>query len=213
VITLPTYRGKPVFDWEPDADGPTGRIRLVQPKNRLATPAGPVHDDSPHRPSPNTGRRLRYVLQTRDELLDARSLVCDVLEGRRNCIWVPSWLEDLSLDEAIEEGSDEITIRGCGFTEYYLVEGAGREHIAIFVRVEGEGPQMLRRKVESVEMNEDGTETLTLDSAIDVDVPIGAMVSFLHYVRAAEDRLILEWETMGVGVIEIPVIDVPKEAP
>jgi hypothetical protein len=213
MITLPTYRGKPVLHWEPDADGPTSRIRFTQSKNRLGTPAGPVHDDSPHRASPNTERRLRFVLDNRADLIDARSLVADVLEGRRNCFWVPSWLEDLTLAEAIADDDDEITIHGCGYSDYYAGEGKGRDHIAIFARVEGEAPTMIRRQIESSVTNEDGTETLTLDSAVGLDVSVGAMVSFLHFMRSADDRLVLEWETMSVGVLEIPLVDVPMEAP
>lgn len=212
-MALPTYRGVPVLDWMPDADSPTDRIHWTQVKNRLATIAGPLRDDAPHQPRPRTDRRLRYVVGSRAELLDAKALIAETLQGRLKSFWVPSWVEDLTLAAAIADDDTTISVRGWHYGDFYSGEGLGREHIAIYAKTQGEPPTPLYRKITAAARHEDGTETLTLDSAPGIATDAATLVSFLHYVRCSDDKLVIEWESMQVGVLELPVIDIPKEAP
>lgn len=211
---MPTYRGVPVLDWIPDASSPTDQGRFAQVRDRLVAPATPLRDRAAHQPRPRTGRRLRYVLDGREAIEDAREFITQQSGGRLNGFWVPSWyVEDLVLAEPVADDDTAIVVRGWNYTDFYAGEGLGREHLALYARTPGAAPIPCYRKVESAERNEDGTETLTLDSALGVDAAIDSLVSGLHYARLDDDRIVMEWHSMNVAVIELPIVDVPLEAP
>lgn len=211
---MPTYRGVTVLDWVPDASSPTDRGRFDQVRDRLVAPATPLRHRAPHQHRPRTSRRMRYVLDGRAAIDEARTFIVGQTGGRLNGFWIPSWyVEELVLAEAVEEVDTALVVQGWNYTDYLAGDGYGREHLAIYARTPGAAPVPCYRKIENAARNEDGTETLTLDSALGVDATVDSLVSALHYARLDDDRVVMEWHSMTVAVLELPIIDVPLEVP
>lgn len=212
-MSLPTYRGFPVLDWQPDMQGPSITLQLAQTKNVLDGFAGALTYDSPAQPKPRTPRTLRYILETRDDMLDARAFLRETAAGMLNSFWVPIWSEDLHLAAATIAASADLVITRMGFDTLYGGEGLGREHVALFPYTDGVGVSMVCRKINAVSASDDLTETLTLDDTVGTDLNPGDLACFLLFCRASADKLDLVWETMINGTLEIPLIDIPMETP
>jgi hypothetical protein len=213
----PVYRGFPVLDVLPDWSDPSLKLDFRQAKNRLDGGAGPIRDDSPHQRRPRTTRRLRYLLETRQEVLDARAFIRTVAQGRRHGFWVPTWTQDLSLATVVDSGDTTIAVTRIGFATFYPVldsanDGLGREHVALFPQQVGAGPLLVARKVADTGST-DETDVLTIDTPIGHVFTTGDLLSFLLFCRLDEDRVLLQWETFESGVLELPLIDLPRETP
>ncbi len=207
-MSLPTYLGVPVLNWQPDWSDPSRVMRLVQAKNVLGVDGpGPLKYDSPHQPRPRTGLRLRYVLETRDEMNDARDFIRDTAQGRRLSFWVPLWSQALHLSTAMGSGDTSMVITRCGYARDMAGEGRGREHVAVF-----NGATLVARKVTAATEG-DTTETLTLSSAFGVALPLGSYITYLLYCRMDTDTPVLQWASMHTGILEVPLIDLPIQTP
>jgi len=212
-MSLPTYLSHPVLPWEPDWSAPSLSAEFHQKKNRWDTGAGPIVDDAPHQGRPRTARRLRFVLTTRAEITDARALLTDTLMGRLGTVWVPFWPTALTLHAAAASGASAIVIQSVDAARLYAPASNARKHLAIFASTPGSAPTMLLRQIDSVTPHTDGTETLNLHTALSQDVAAGDAVAFLLLSRADSDQFVLQWETPSVAVLELPLIDLPKETP
>lgn len=207
------YREFPVLDWTPDMSAPSLTLALKQSKNILDGSAGEMLYDSPAQPKPRTSRTLRYLLETRDQLLDARTFLRETAAGQLNGFWVPMWSEDLHLTATTPGSSADLVVTRFGYDALYGGAGLGREHVALFPFIANTGPLLTCRKISSVSASDDLTETLTLDSTITNDLTPNDLACFLLFCRADNDRLDLVWESMINGTLEIPLIDIPKETP
>jgi hypothetical protein len=214
----PTYRGFPVLDVLPDWSDPSLKLDFRQAKSRLDGGAGPLRDDSPYQRRPRTARRLRYLLETRAEMLAARTFLKTVAQGRRNGFWVPAWTQDLLLAAVADSGDTTIAVTRIGFARFYPVldsaEDArlGRQHLALFPHQEGAGPLLVARKITGAATVGE-TDVLTIDSGVGHVVSINDLLSFLLFCRLDEDRVLLQWETFESGVLELSLIDLPRETP
>jgi hypothetical protein len=162
---------------------------------------------------PRTRFRLRYVLESRAEMNDARDLLRSITQGRRNEFWVPLWSHALHLAEPALAADTTLTITRALYMRLYGGVGYGREHLAIFPRVMGAAQTLLTRQIaESAEIDE-STELLTLTAALGEDVTARDLITFLLYVRLDTDAPVLHWSSFASGILEIPVIDLPKQTP
>jgi hypothetical protein len=211
-VSLPTYLSLPVLDWAPDWDGVSQQLGFRQEKTRLETAAGPLQDDAPDQPRPRTARRLRYMLDSRAEMLAARDFLRDTAQGRWKGFWVPTWVEDLRVTDTVAADATTFSITRMGAWRFYAGAGFGREHLAFFPRVPGTGPILVPRKIASIADGVDA-ETVTIDAAIGYALTTDDLVSFLLFCRADDDRLMLQWETDHNGVLELPLLDLPRETP
>jgi hypothetical protein len=212
-MTLSTYLGLPLLDWPADMSDPGLDLEIKAAKVRLDNGAGPIKDDAPYEPRPRTARRLRYVLDSREAMLDARDFLRDVAQGRWKSFWVPTWAQDLQLAADVDGAATALAITRLLFTPLYAGTGLGREHIAAFPFVSGTGPVLTPRKITDVTTLDDATEQLTLSSALGNDLTTDDLLSFLLLCRLDDDRLLFAWESMESGVLELPVIDLPRETP
>jgi hypothetical protein len=191
-----------LLDWAPDWQDPTRTMKLVQAKNVLSdTGPGPLKFDSPHQPRPRTSARLRYMLSTRQEMLNAREFVRDTVQGKRNTFWIPLWSLAFHATDTIGDTDTTFDITRSGYTLLYGGVGYGREHLAFFPRVAAVAQTLVARKIESsVENPLDGTETITISSAVGHPVTTKDLIAFLLLVRLDTDSPVLEYhEQRDVG--------------
>ncbi len=212
-MSLPTYLSMPILDWQPDWSDPSRVLKFTQVKNRLSAGGpGPLRDDAPHQLRPRTSGRLRYILESRDDMLAARDFLRDTTQGRRKSFWLPLWSQALHLSDPLADDSTSLVITRSGYTRLYAGEGRGREHLAFFPRVPGEAQTLVARKITDASEG-DTTETLTLSSAVGYDVTLKDLVCFLLLCRLDTDSPILQWESFSSGILEVPFIDLPVQTP
>ena len=211
-MSLPTYRGFPVLDWSPDISDPSGAFEFRSGRNMVDGYAGPLRYDQPAQARPRTARTLRYLLESRADLLTARTFLRETAAGRLRGFWVPMWAEDLHLSATMLAGSASLVITRIGYAKFYSGAGLGREHVAVFPHIANTGPLLTCRKITAASAT-DATETLSLDAAVGNDLTVDDLVCFLFFSRADDDKLVLTWETMVHGTLEIPLLDLPTETP
>jgi hypothetical protein len=190
---------------------PSLTLAFKPSRNILDSFAGPLKYDSPAQPRPRTQRTLRYLLETRDDMLAARTFVRETAAGRLRSFWVPMWTEDLHLADSVLAASADLVITRIGYDALYRGAGLGREDVALFPRIPDSGPLLVCRRISSTDAS-DTTETLTLDATVGHDLTADDLACFLLLCRADDDKLDLVWETMINGTLEIPLIDLPMEA-
>jgi len=214
-LSLPTYLGLPVLDWRPDWQGPSTTLGFEQSKSRWDESGGPVEDDAGYVEGPHTVRTVRYVLKTRARVIDARELLQTVVKGRLKSFWVPTWSPDFRLAAGTLSGSAVITTTPSGYVKFLQGANKGRAHVALFPRLTG-GTIIYREIVSAVEIvNEDfnrsENEELTLDSVLTDDLNVLDPGCWLLLCRAASDELAIVWENADTAVLELPLIDLPRE--
>lgn len=214
-MSLATYLGLPLLDWSPDWEDPSRTMMYVQAKNQLGSDnaPGPLAFDAPHMPRPRTTFRLRYILETREDMNAARDFLCSTAIGRWKTFWVPLWLRAFQLTADVDAADTTFTITQSGYSRWYAGAQYGREHLAFFPRVPTVEQTLIGRKVSDSVDNGDGTETLTISSALGDDLKAADVVCFLLLCRLDTDSPVLEWDSMNSGILEIPLIDVPMETP
>lgn len=213
----PIYRGAPVLDVLPDWSAPSLALGFHQAKNRLDGGAGPLREDSPAQLRPRTARRLRYLLETRADVLAARTFLRTIVQGRWSGFWVPTWAEDLHLATAVGAADVTIAVTRIGFSRFYPLldaggEGLGRQHLAFFPQQTAAPPLLVCRKITGIATVGE-TDVLTIDAALGFAFTTNDLLSFLLFARADADQLLLQWETFTSAVLELPLLDLPRETP
>lgn len=131
----------------------------------------------------------------------------DTVKGRLTAFWVPSYQMDLTPVAPLVAGFTEMTIVYMGYTAR-LFPSQSRRQIG-FVRFNGTVDQ---REVTAAVDNGDGTETLTLDSAVGAAWPsqIG-LVSFVRLMRLTNDETVLNWGSSSDINVEMTLTELPRE--
>lgn len=129
--------------------------------------------------------------------------------GQAVPFWLPTWHNDLPLAEDAAGAAVNIDIKRVGYTDYQFPDTA-RRHIA-FIDPSG---AITARKVTAAVDNGDGTETITVSSALPAGgFPAATMVSFLPLVRLADDDVDLRWSSPIMVECDLPVVEVTREVP
>jgi len=138
--------------------------------------------------------------------LDSRASVAALEEwfhGLRGSLvpfWLPTYQQDLEIVSAV--GAD-LTVKWIGYTDHLFIS-EGRRYLAF---IEPDGTITQRYVVDSVDLN-NGREKLTLDD----DVPTGySLVSYLLYVRIADDTLEYQWRNNRFADCAINVVEIAAE--
>lgn len=183
----PTYRGFPVLTTRPSyaRDPETSLDRLAY---RIDDDIGLVNDHD------DVGLPLyRQVhdwnLQGRDALNAWRGMVY-ALNGKRNSLWVPTWLDDLAVVGNMAGGSTAMQVAWSGYAAR-IAQAMNRRDLRIEL---ASGAVLYRRVMNSVD-NGNGTETLTLDAGLGVSVTPAqvAQVSFMGLCRSDSDQYEIGW--------------------
>lgn len=213
-LTPSVYRGVPVLSYQPDWSNPSQVMTFTQIRNKLGNDMspGPLAFDAPHMPRPRTSFRLRFVLETRDEMNAARDFLLTTAQGRRRPFWVPLWSQAMHLDADIEPTDTEILITRSYFSSLVFGVGLGREHLAFFPQVPNACPELVPRRILDA-IEGDTNETVTIWSGIGSAMTSDDLICFLLYCRLDTDAPVLQWESFETGILEIPVIDLPAQSP
>ncbi len=204
-----TYAGYPLLTLRPDWQGASLDALVTSSKSRLDnTVSSWVDDDLAQTPVGSRG--ARWTLTSRAEITAWRTFLGTRL-GRLRAFWVPTWLADLTLTQEQLAAQNTLTLQYCAFTKYYAISDFGRRHLTLIFP--GSPEIFVCRRVESAVDNGDGTETLTLDTAFGVDVPVGTMVSLLTLCRFDDDRVDLRWQSAESAIVEVTLTELPREAP
>lgn len=215
-MSLPTYLSLPLLNFEPNWVDPSLGMTLAQAKTAMGTDLSPgaLAYDAPYQSRPRTSVKLSFVLSSRAEMLAARDFLRSVALGRWKAFWVPLWTRSFLLAADIADDATTFTVVSSGYVaDDYAGAGLGREHLAFFPRVPGTDLTIVGRKVSGVVDNEDGTETITISSAVGDAMKAGDVVSYLLLCRLDTDVPALVWETAETGTLELPLLDLPRETP
>jgi hypothetical protein len=130
--------------------------------------------------------------------------------GRAVPFWLPTFDEDLTLAADALTSVSTLSIVSCGYSNLLFPLGPARRHLAL----QASPGTPIYRKVTAAVDNQDGTETLTLDTAIDRDLLAGrAMISFLRYCRLDDDGPVIDWTGPAYCECALPVRELAAECP
>jgi len=125
--------------------------------------------------------------------------------GRYRPFWVPSWTTDVELlsHAADAAGRTVLTVESALLARARLNAEGARDLVGLTYAGAVVGPG----RIVSATDNADGTESITLDVA-DSDVwDSVAMVSWLRFVRLAQDEAELHWQAPDVCSLTLDVVD------
>jgi hypothetical protein len=200
-ISLPTYQGFPVYLVPPERSRPSNRsftrawylidgtpgIRAVYPKGTY----------------PQDQWDFTWLLQGWNDIASLRGLL-SMMKGRLNPVWFPTWQRDFILAAALGSTDTNIVVNDVGYSLYVQQHPMRRD---LYIRL-NDGTYFLRRITASSRGN--GTETLTLDSALGRAVSPSdvLIISFLDLRRLDQDQVEFAWLTDQVVRVTVQTMAV-----
>jgi len=185
-----TYRGSELWLWEPNWVSEIGiqidhRSRLVDAGR--GTFGVPDYDQSTSRMAMQTSGGA-WFLKGLSQAAEFRKF-CARRRGMLNGFWTPSWMTDFSPLSTIGAAATTLSVKRTD-------AGApvpGRRDIIIFLK---NGTRFARRLSNIVD-NGDGTQTLTIDSALGQEVTVAQVqrICWLHWSRLGSDTIEFRWES------------------
>lgn len=202
---MTTYRGFDVLELEPDRGG--GTPEEIERKVFVLDSVTGIRSSEAADPSPATVRDFAWLTFNRTEAKALRDFL-DARQGRAVPMWVPAWEEDMTL--TADHGAVAVlTILGMGYAAQMFPPGSMRRHLAI--RVPG-GAFHYRKVIAAVD-NGNGTETVTLETAVPVAMPLrGTLIAILHFARLDDDVVEIEWAGQFAEA-RLRTRDLPTETP
>jgi len=193
-----TYRGAPVLEWRNEvSDDPTDEYDRLS--GSVDTDVGPIY----YYDLPGMAFRAQsqnFKLYRRDKHTVFRSMLY-ALQGRVSMLWVPTWLQDVQLAQAIGSADVQIRVPWMGYSQFgYLQQN--RRDIAIELY---DGTRFYRRITGSAESGDQ--EVLQLDAALGVGIDPSAVraVGWLSMCGSASDAFQIQHinDADGVGYASI----------
>lgn len=190
--TSTTYRGQPVLEWRnEESNNPTDTYNRAS--GTVDTDVGPVYYyDLPGMPFRTQSQN--FQLCGRAQHTSFRSLLYQ-LEGQCGQLWVPTWLQDVRLAQALASDATQLHVPWMGYSLFgYLQQN--RRDIAIELY---DGTRYYRRITGSAESGD--TEVLQIDSALDVALDPSAVraIGWLSMCAAASDSTQIQHITDADG--------------
>lgn len=122
----------------------------------------------------------------------------DSKQGRFQGFWIPTWSRDIVATAAIDSSDTVLTIENIEYSTVYLPNEIIGRHV--FIKFP-DGTYACRK------ISDADSETITLDSAIGVDVPLDAlpklMISFLMFCRFDIDELEIDYVKENFGKADL----------
>lgn len=181
--TPPTlYRGVPVFERRSN-EVDTAAVSYARDSQTVDEDVGPVvYFDYPGMPF--AGQPHLWLTVGRDDHAQARGLMY-ALAGRAGQWWVPTWRADLRVVAVSAATAAAITVAWAGYTVFSRAQ-INRRDLRIAL---ADGTVLYRRVLSSTEAS--GTESLTLDAALGVEVTPQNVVQicFLQMCQLASDTI------------------------
>lgn len=160
--------------------------------------------------APVVGREFDWFISGKQDAKDLRDFFA-ARKGRIVPFWVPTWQSDMVMTANGSSGSTSINIQAIGYTRFLFPTIARRY---LYILPDTNPSAAIYRKVTAAVDNGNGTETLTLDSALGVTVTAAtSLVSFLVLCRLADDKMVIRWDNSITGQAKLRFLEVPNEAP
>lgn len=161
-----------------------------------------------HGAEPRPIRPFKWIAFGRAELT-AQLAFMHARRGQAVPFWCPTWDEDLVSTIGLSAIDTTLTIKTIGYSQH-LFPHAARRHIAIR---DVSGP-VAYRKVTAATDNLNGTEKLTLDSAIGLNIPLSnLLISFMPLYRLANDGNTRQWHSVDTADYTLNMVELPREVP
>lgn len=157
---------------------------------------------------PSVIRSFTWAAFGRPEVAALRAFIAR-RKGRVVPCWVPTGQADLTLAQAASAGADRITILRVGYASLVFPTGSGRRHLAVSKR---DGTSQAVQITSAID-NQDGTESLVLDSTLPESYPAGAHMSYLVLCRLESDLVRLAFTTPHTAEAQLSFVELPKETP
>lgn len=197
---LDEYRGFHVMTLEPDWSDSIerGQQRLLDTFD--VDTGRQVRVDTANRPFPT--QTHRWVLDGLDDHQTFYALM-QALRGRAVSVWMPTWMYDMTLHQAIPSGSQTMVVKRCGYT---LSGGPRPEREDIMIETLS-GERYYRRIIESA-VDGSGRETLLLDAPLPAQVGLDDVlrICFMSLMRLDQDSIEIDHMTDIEGVSEVQVM-------
>jgi hypothetical protein len=205
-MSFSQYLGFDILEIEPSWDDPSSN--LTHNVTKLDSHTGKLRVWDRSGVSFAQSQKFRWVMGSRVDIQVWRDWQI-ARKGAAVPFWVPSWKFDIKLVQKFVATSTSMSISNIGYTRFMFPDKA-RHYIVL--RLPG-GVKFYRKIIASVEI--DATrESLTLDSALPVDVNIGAgQINFLMLVRMAQDDPELMWHSNSVAEVTFDMVELPFEVP
>lgn len=204
---MTTYKGYAVLDVEsPNNVGRSAMYDRAATTLNAGTGKRTVDDRGIQ---PRVTFPFSWMFTTRTELAALRSWV-DARKGRQTPFWVPTYRPDLVISTATVAAVAGVTIKSCSYTRQ-MYPHLCRRYLAFMPR---SGAAWTIRQVTSAVDNGNGTEGLTLDSAIgSIFSDSNTMVSYLLLCRLADDSVDIEYFSAISGEANMRFTEVRREVP
>ncbi len=189
-----SYRGRAVLDTAPDeSEDLTSTFARLQAT--LDSGLGlPLLTDLAQRAMPVCS--WRWIDMGRAKRSELRSLLY-ALRGQQVPLWIPTFADDLTVVADIPAAVSHIDVRSIGYTRFASARPGRRD-----IRIQLNSGAVFYRRISSSTELEGHIERLAIDSALGLDVPLGAVarISWMVLSRLASDRAVIEHETDSEGV-------------
>lgn len=204
-VTL--YKGFDVLEVEPDSS--EGRGGDESQRRRIVL--GPEYGTQAitmAEPQPRVARTIQWTCKSHAEVTVLRTFL-DTRRGRAVPFWLPTLQRELQFSGFPGFGS-AWTVKWIGYTANMFPLGQGRRHVFVWHPTAG----LRYAKVTAAVDNGNGTETLTLEAGMGVNIANSFWVpGFLRLCRLGEDRNPIRWLSQQVAVADLQAVEVPAEAP
>lgn len=195
-IAFPTYLSSPVLEQRPDESDELsfGYERLLSiVDNDVGLPS---YLDTANKTFQTIGYRWSVI--GRQKAHDLRQLL-SYLRGRARAMWIPTFMQDFTLDSDVASGATTLAVKNVGYTDSGA-RAAGKQDIRIQL---ADGTVLYRRITASI-VSSATRETLTLSSPIATGFVAGQVVAISHMQlsRMESDSLELRHPTDSVGVTQ-----------
>lgn len=198
-IAYTTYLSSPVLELRPDDSEELsfGYERLI---DEVDNDYGiPVKYDTASKAFQT--QQYRWSVVGRQKAHQLRQFL-SYLRGRARAVWVPTFMSDFTLDAAVADNDNFLSVANIGYTDSG-VRLAGREHI----RIELRNGMTLHRRVTASAVASATRETLSLDSPIATGFPVADVqrISYMQLSRMVDDSVEILHPTDSEGLTQCAV--------
>ena len=199
------YLGLDLLDVMPDrsdviSDSVEQLLEILDPG------AGPKFYDHREK-APRWNRTVRWHLFGLDDMAVLRTFL-DARLGRTVPFWLPSLEVDLEVHSTIFSWAQSFRIKHVGYAETIYPLGGMRRH---FYLRNPDGAVGAYRATSALDLG-DGSERIYVGGQFIAQSGTPA-VSYLRYCRLGQDLQTITWQSPGAAVCDMPVVEIPAEAP
>lgn len=142
-------------------------------------------------------QKMAWLKKNKTEMKTLRNYLY-ARKGKLTPVWIPTWNRDITVLLDFNAADTEIHIDNIGFTKHY--GGIGKRD----VRIELKDGSIFYRRLSTPIDNGDGTEKISIDSALGVNVAVAdiKLICLMSLCRQDADGVELSWLTPTIGEVQ-----------